>query len=301
MQYAEGLTDAAAASEGKPASSRSDQVVALTGGSGRVGQRIREALKGKIRSIRILDTTDPGDLREDETWTQVDICDFGAMRNALDGVDAVIHLAGYPGERAIEDILRVNVLGTHNLYEAARELGIKRVVLGSSNHATGFYPRDQQVPPDGLMRPDSFYGLGKCWNELEAGLYFEKFGIRSLIIRIANATIDPHDPRSDARSLGTWVSPRDLAQLILIGLEHPDIDCTTVYGVSQTEYDWWDNSTAAKLGYRPADRGTARGAAPSLSAQASTAENTQVADYFQGGRFCAKDHDGAIRRRRVGP
>lgn len=271
-------------------------MVALIGGSGRVGQRLRHALRGRVRSLRILDLVDPGALSENESWSQLDICDQASTTDALQGVEAIIHLAGFPGERPIEEIIRVNVLGTHNVYEAARRLGISRIILGSSNHVTGFYPRDQIVSPDGPMRPDSFYALGKCWNELEAGLYFEKFGIESFIIRIANASIDPEDPRSDDRSRATWISARDLAQLVVIGLEEPRIDCTAVYGVSQTPYGWWDNARAYELGYRPLDRGS--DFTQSANIQSSSPQNSHIAGKFQGGRFCSIDHDGTVRTRR---
>jgi uronate dehydrogenase len=249
--------------------------------------------------VLILDSGDPGELFENERWANVDICDALAVAEALRGVNAILHLAGFPNERSIEEILRVNVLGTHNIYEAARALGIKRVILGSSNHVTGFYPRNQRVSPEWLMRPDSFYGLSKCWNELEAGLYYEKYGIRTLIIRIANATMAPEDPRSDHRSRATWVSPRDLAQLVLIGITHSDIDCTTVYGVSQTDINWWDNSKATTLGYSPQDRGYDHSATFPTPPRPDS-QNQHVADRFQGGRFCAADHDGVLRMRNLG-
>ncbi|TDX70397.1 uronate dehydrogenase [Neorhizobium sp. R1-B] len=288
--------DAAPASERESTPGYCDKVVALFGGSGRVGKKLRAALQGKIRSVRILDLVAPDEACANETWSPVDICDFGSTLKALKGIDAIVHLAGFPGERPIEDIVRVNVMGTHNIYEAARQLGISRVVLGSSNHVTGFFTRDQRVSPDGPMRPDSLYGLGKCWNELEAGLYFQKHGIESFIIRIANATMEPADSRSDERSRATWLSGRDLAQLVMIGLESPHVDCTTVYGVSQSPFSWWDNSVAFKLGYDPLDRGVDH--TPPLATTPPGVENRHIADHFQGGRFCAIDHDGVVRTRR---
>lgn len=286
-------TDAVPASDDITIPVYSDKVVAVLGGSGRVGTRLRIALEGKVRAVRVLDLKSPDSLQANETWSSVDICDLNSTLSALNGVDAIIHLAGFPGERPIEDIVRVNVLGTHNVYEAARELGIKRVVLGSSNHVTGFFARDQRVSPVGAMRPDSFYGLSKCWNELEAGLYFQKCGIESFIIRIANASMEPADSRSDERSRATWVSPRDLAQLVLIGLESLEVDCTTVYGVSQSPYAWWDNSVAEALGYKPADRGMDY-AIPHPSVPAA-GEKQHISAHFQGGRFCAIGHDGVLR------
>jgi uronate dehydrogenase len=279
-------TDSAA----PPSSAKS---IVLTGGSGNVGRVLRRALAGRIGAVRILDLADPGDLAEHESWARVDITDLAALTAAVERADAIVHFAGYPNERAVEDILRVNVLGTHNVYEAAVRAGIGRVVLASSNHATGFYPRDVRVGVEDQMRPDSLYGLSKCWGELEAGLYFEKAGLRTLAIRIGNAGERPFDPRG----LAVWISPRDLAQLVLIGLEHPDIDCTIVYGVSGTDAAWWDNSVATALGYRPQDR-TVDFAAPEAF-QPKPSPLPEVTDHFQGAGFCALGHDGAVRRRRV--
>ncbi|MFE0758393.1 NAD-dependent epimerase/dehydratase family protein [Inquilinus sp. NPDC058860] len=276
------------------APSASAKSIVLTGGAGNVGRVLRRALAGRIEAVRILDIADPGPLAEHESWTAVDIADLAALTAAVEGADAIAHFAGYPNERAAEDILRVNVLGTHNVYEAAVRAGIGRVVLASSNHVTGFYPRDARVGVEDQMRPDSLYGLSKCWGELEAGVYFEKAGIRTLAIRIGNAGERPFD----ARGLAVWISPRDLAQLVLIGLEHPDIDCTTVYGASANDAAWWDNSVAIALGYRPQDR-TVDFAAPEAFRTKPSAELPQVTDHFQGGWFSAQGHDGAVRRRRV--
>ncbi|WP_196260877.1 NAD-dependent epimerase/dehydratase family protein [Pelagibacterium limicola] len=272
----------------------STKTIVFTGGAGRLGRALREELACDLAAIRIVDIEDPGPLRENESWQRVDICDLDALTQCLKGADAVVHFAGYPNERAIEDILRVNVLGTHNIYEAARRAGVGRVVFGSSNHVVGFYPRDLRVGSDVFMRPDSIYGLSKCWSELEAGLYYEKAGITSLNIRIGHAGKPPNDPRA----LAVWVSARDLAQLVLIGIGHPDIECDTVFGVSENDSGWWDNSVATGLGYRPRDR-----AIDFALPQAFEPEQPQVpgvTDYFKGGRFCAFNHDSVPRRRRIG-
>ncbi|QFU08825.1 dTDP-4-dehydro-6-deoxyglucose reductase [Rhodobacteraceae bacterium THAF1] len=268
---------------------RTEKRIAMTGGAGRVGTALRQALAGKVGSIHIIDRADPGDLGPNETWDDIDISDAAAMVRGLRNVDGVIHLAGFPNERDIDDILNVNVLGTHNVFEAARQNGIERVVYGSSNHTVGFYPRDTQISEDEPMRPDTLYGLSKCWGELEAGLYFDKFGIRTLNIRIGNAADRPADER--ARKI--WISARDMAQLALIGLEHPDITCTTVYGISNQRSGWWDNATAHALGYVPQDDGDTV-AGPDAHDNATSAL-PEIANHFQGGRFCAIAHDG-IRR-----
>jgi len=265
--------------------------IAITGGSGRVGTALRRLLADKVASIKIIDKADPGQLGDNQTWERLDITDAARLSAAMADVDGIVHLAGYPNERSIEDILRVNVMGTHNVFEAARSNGIDRVVLGSSNHAVGFYPRATLVSDKHPMRPDSLYGLSKCWGELEAGLYFDKFGIRTLNIRIGNAGERP----TDARALRIWISARDLAQLVMIGLEHPDVTSTTVFGISRVRDGWLDNSTAAKLGYVPAD------CADTLTgpdnAQERPSAMPHIAEHFQGGRFCVYDHDGTLRNR----
>lgn len=266
--------------------------VALTGGAGTVGRALRRVLAPRLSTVRIIDLAEPADLAANESWHRTDVADLGGLVEAFRGVDAVIHLAGYPNDRAMADMLRVNVLGSSNVYEAARQAGVGRVVLGSSNHAVGFYPRDQVIGPDVPMRPDGLYGLTKCWGELVAGLYYDKAGIRSLVIRIGNALPQPTNPRS----LKIWISPRDLAQLVMIGLTHPDIDCTTVYGVSAGGGEWWDNSAATVLGYRPLDR-IADFAPPEAFVEQPT-PLPEIANFFQGGAFCAQDHDGRRRSRR---
>ncbi|UUP16463.1 NAD-dependent epimerase/dehydratase family protein [Nitratireductor thuwali] len=286
------LTENPEADTAYPPILRSDKRIAITGGSGRIGTALRNALAGKVANIKIVDKARPDRLGPGETWEQVEISDHAELSRSLVDVDAVVHLAAHPNERNIEDILRVNVLGTHNVLEAARRNGIERVVFGSSSHVVGFYPRQTRIADTDPMRPDSLYGLSKCWGELEAGLYYDKFGIRTLNIRIGNAGERP----ADARALNIWVSARDLAQLVLIGLEHPDITCTTVFGVSRVPSNWWNNSTATELGYRPAD--TAEAIAGPESEQELPSPLPQIAEYFQGGRFCVIDHDGKMRQRR---
>jgi len=147
------------------------------------------------------------------------------------------------------------------------------------------------IGSDVAMRPDGLYGLSKCWAELVAGLYYDKVGIKSLLIRIGNAQERPTTPRS----LEIWTSPGDLAQLTLIGLTHPDITCMTVYGVSAGGGTWWDNSTAERLGYVPHDRIVDFASPDAFRPQAT--DLPEVAEHFQGGPFCTWGHDGVLRQR----
>ncbi len=265
--------------------------VAITGGSGRVATAMRKVLSPRVRHLRIIDIVAPADTVENESFVQADLTDLAAATEALGGMDGVIHLAGIPSEKGLAEMVQANVVGTSTLYEAAKLARVPRVVLGSSNHATGFYPRDVVVGPDAPMRPDSIYGLTKCWGELAAGLYFDRHGIRSLIVRIGNAQDRPRNPRS----LEIWISPADLTQLCIIGLTHPDIDVKTVFGASAGGGSWWDNSEAERLGYVPRD--VIRDFAHPDAFAPVPADADPVGEYFQGGLFCTFDHDGTIRRR----
>lgn len=265
--------------------------VAITGGSGRVGKALREILSPQCKAVRIIDIVPPEKTLPNERYMHVDTAKLDELVAAFEGVDGIIHLAGLPTEKSIEETLHVNVLGVNNVYEAARRAGTGRVVLGSSNHVVGFYPRTEYVGSDAPMRPDSLYGLSKCWGELTAGLYWDKAGIRSLIVRIGNAFPQVTSPRS----IEIWVSARDLAQLTTIGLTHEDITCTTVYGVSAGGGSWWDNSAAERLGYKPQDRSIDFATPEAFKPQAS--EKPEITEFFQGGIFCEWGHDGKLRLR----
>ncbi|MGZ2487411.1 uronate dehydrogenase [Rhizobium pisi] len=260
--------------------------IAMTGAAGRVGTLLRPFLRQHVEHLSLIDVHEPADLADNESFVGADLSRLDEAIAALNGIDGVVHLAGLAGGVDMTALLQANVLGAYNLYEAARINRVERVVYASSNHATGFYPRGQIISPIDPMRPDSPYGLSKCWGELVAGLYYDTSGIRSLSIRIGNAGAYPNSERS----IAIWISARDLAQLVEIGLTHPSIAATVVYGVSDTDEKWWDNDLATRLGYQPQDR-------PRDYARIEDRTEGRVARAFQGGGFCEINHDGDIRLR----
>lgn len=266
--------------------------IGMTGGAGKVGTALRQVLSPRFGAVRIIDIAEPAALLPNEHFVAADMSDLGQLTPALAGLDGVIHLAGLNTERDLAQTLHVNVLGASNLYEAARVNGVGRVVLGSSNHVMGFYRRDEVVGPYDQMRPDTLYGLSKCWAELTGGLYYDKAGIRTLAIRIGNAQERPASPRS----LEIWISPRDLAQLCIIGLTHADIDCTVVYGVSAGGGSWYDDAEARRLGYRPADHIVDFATPEALAPQPPPVDG--IAETYQGGPFVTWGHDGVDHPRR---
>jgi uronate dehydrogenase len=216
-----------------------------------------------------------------------ELSDLGALRRAAAGMDGIVHLGGQPVETAWETILEANIVGNYNLFEAARLEGVKRIVFASSNHVTGFYPRSETIPADVTPRPDTRYGVSKAFGESLASLYAYKYGAEVMSIRIGNAEERP----LDVRRLSIWVSPRDLCQLIRIGLERPGIRHEIVYGVSDNARSWWDNSNAARLGYRPEDR--SEDYAADIIARLPAGTGDERVDLNQGGQFCvAEQMDG---------
>jgi uronate dehydrogenase len=264
--------------------------ILLTGAAGDIGTRLRKILKPVYPDLRLSDIKKPADLRPDETFIAADLARFEEVEKAVDGIDGVIHLGGFSVEGPWETILQSNIIGCYNLFEAARRKGVERVVFASSNHAVGFYPRNHHIGVDAKVRPDSRYGVSKAFGEAVGALYAEKHGLRVLCLRIGNVG----DAPLDKRRLSIWIKPEDVAQLIRIGLEHPDLHYEIFYGASYNERTWWDNSAAYAYGYRPT--GCAEDyREPALAAQAKLAPDP-VGDFFQGGTFCSAEFDGDAAR-----
>ncbi len=178
-------------------------------------------------------------------------------------LSAVIHLAGDARMEADWDsVLTNNIHGTKNIYEAAHLSGVKRVIFASSNHVTGAYegfPPDlykadhpRQITTQDPICPDGFYGVSKAAGEALARLYYDRYGVESICLRIGSV-IKGDDPRIDPRYSSTWLSHRDLVQLIRKSLT-AKIGFGIYYGVSNNRRRFWDISTAGiELGYQPQD------------------------------------------------
>ena len=263
--------------------------VLITGAGGGIGRSLRETLRGVYPVLRVSDRVPlaparPGNDGVEEV-DRTDIADMAAVRRMVDGVDGIIHLGGVSGENSWENILHGNIIGLYNVFEAARQAGVRRIVMATSNHAVGFYPRAQTIDHTVVPRPDSRYGVSKAFSEALASLYADKHGIGFLCTRIGNFGAKP----IDSRRLSIWISPHDYTQLVRIGLEHPDIHFEIVYGVSKNQRSWYDNSNAYRLGYAPQDDSEPY-AAEVLASEAGQ-QKDPVAEYYQGGTFPAGEYD----------
>jgi uronate dehydrogenase len=222
--------------------------ILLTGAAGRVGRLVRPLLAARY-ALRLCDLRPLAPAAEDDEIVAGDLADPAVAGRAVEGTRGVVHLAGLVADTvSFEDTLVPNYRAVLALLEACRSQGVSRFVFASSHHVVGLLPagRSGENAP---IAPDGFYGLSKAFGEAACALYSRRFSIRSLIIRIGNA-----DPRAtDGRRERLWISGRDLAQLIAIGLEHEDIDCTIVYGTSNCPDPFFPDEAARRLGYRPLD------------------------------------------------
>ncbi|MES4892509.1 NAD(P)-dependent oxidoreductase [Streptomyces sp. NPDC096012] len=226
------------------------RTVLLTGAAGGLGTLMRSLLPEYGYALRLFDMRPV----EDEPGAiTADLSDKDALREAVRGVDAIVHLAGISLEAPFEKILRSNIEGTYNLYEAARLEGVPRIVFASSNHAVGFTPApgegDPLIPVDTPRRPDTFYGLSKSFGEDLAQLYWDKHGLETVSVRIGSCFPEPNS----VRMLSVWMSPADGARLFHAALTAESVGHTVVYGSSANTRLWWDLSSARALGYEPRD------------------------------------------------
>jgi nucleoside-diphosphate-sugar epimerase len=245
--------------------------VLVTGSSGLIGGVVIRTL-GDRYTFTGLDRTQPADAPDIPT-TVADVSDFNAIRPAFNGMDAVVHLAADASMQAPwESVLTNNIVATYNVFEAARQAGVQRLICASSNHAVGMFELDEpyvrirqgnyagldpgtvpRVDHTVRIRPDGYYGVSKAYGEAMGAYYAENFGMSVICLRIG--TVNRHNsPQRDIRHMATWLSHRDLAQLVDRCLSVEGVHFEIFYGVSGNTWRIWDIEHARRvLGYAPQD------------------------------------------------
>ncbi|MGH2380464.1 MAG: NAD-dependent epimerase/dehydratase family protein [Candidatus Limnocylindria bacterium] len=234
--------------------------VAVTGADGLIGGVLRPDLADRFEPRWL-------------TRADADITDLPALERAFAGADAVVHLAATPDVEATwEEVLRPNIIGVYNAYEAARRAGVRRFVFASSNHVVGGYMHDDAVFEDlewpvqvgtGVpLRPDSLYGASKGWGEALGRLYAEWHGMSVVCLRIGAVRRDdrPPDPAGRReppvvarRVPGMWLSHRDCVSLVEAALT-ADVRFAIVNGVSDNAGRWLSLEEGRRLlGWQPLD------------------------------------------------
>jgi nucleoside-diphosphate-sugar epimerase len=250
--------------------------VLITGAGGTIGGVLRARLGHRYDLLALTRAPAP-------FATHVgDVSDLASIEPAFRGVDAVVHLAGDASVDASWDsVLRSNIIGTYNVFEAARRAGVQRVVLASSNHVIGMYEVDgapwiyelddpRTYGTEVSVRPDSLYGASKCFGEAVGRLYSDRYGLEVVCLRIGwvVASDDPADIRPGQlfsplpelnseqvrkRARAVWLSHRDCAQLVSRALE-AQVRWAVAYGTSANPRQMWDLEPARRLlGFEPED------------------------------------------------
>lgn len=246
--------------------------IAVTGAAGVIGRALCKDL-GRDHEVVAIDVKDAPAI--------VDVRDLNALTKAFGGCEAVVHLAGYSDVFASwENVRDVNIAGTYNAFEAARQAGVKHVIFASSNHTVGMHEMKGTralyepgagvvVRADDPLRPDSLYGVAKVFGEALGRYYSEAFGLRVACVRIGSilegdSATDPslqapaflpHLKPEDAhaRYAATWMSKRDFARLVRAILSR-DVSFAIVYGVGDNSARFWDLEPGRAIyGFWPAD------------------------------------------------
>jgi len=207
--------------------------IVVTGGSGKAGRAVVNELNARGYQTLNVDQTIPP-----ASWgwaLAVDLTDLGQTIEALQGADAVVHLAAVPAPemRPEQETFRNNILSTYNVFSAAADLGLKKVVWASSETVLGlpfekelpdYAPIDEQQTP----YPESSYALSKLLGEQMAAQFNRRFGLPFAGLRISNI-MEPDeyarfptfwdDPALRKWNLWGYVDARDVAQAVRLALE----------------------------------------------------------------------------------
>jgi uronate dehydrogenase len=233
--------------------------ILITGPGGRVGPHLCPLLREKY-ALRLLDLK-PVPLAGDDEFVLADIRDTEQVREACEGVKAVVHLAAISDEDDFRSkLLPFNVDGAYSVFEAARLARVPRFIFTSTGQTVLHYGRGNWVTPEMPPRPWTVYACTKLFGEALARYYVDHYGMSVIVIRLCwFQGYDSPELRTRPDMLREWCSPKDFAQLLTRSIES-DLQSGVFFGVSNNRGRYWDISNAEELlGYRPEDDGAKYG------------------------------------------
>ena len=255
----------------------------LTGAAGRLGSYLREPLGALCEELVSTDIVeDLGALYPNETYMQADLAKMEEIAPVLEGADMVVHFGAIVDEKPFEELLGPNFVGSYNVWEAGYKAGVRRIVYASSIHAVGMHLKSDFIGTDAEHRPDTFYGLAKCFTEDLGRMYWDKRGMESVHLRILSCA-----QVNNTRALGSWLSYGDLVRLVTRAIDTPSVGFAIIYGVSNNDRVPVDNAKASFLGYRPQDN--AEIFAAQVLAEAGPVDTTDPGQMCHGGPFAKVD------------
>lgn len=253
----------------------------LTGAAGRLGSYLREPLAAMADSLVSSDLADDvGALFPGETYVKADLSELDAILALTKDADMIVHFGAYGDEGSFDTILGPNIVGAYNIWESAYRNKVRRVVYASSIHAVGMHPKTDFIGTDAPHKPDTFYGLAKCFSEDLASLYWDKRQIESVCMRILSCA-----QVTSARALGSWLSYDDLIHLVERAINTPVTGFSVVYGVSNNDRTPVDNAAASFLGFRPKDN--AEQYAKEILAESEPMDLNDPGSLLHGGPFAS--------------
>jgi len=258
--------------------------ILITGAAGRLGAELRTGLAPLAGTLRLAARKPFDSLRDNEEQAIFDLADMQATIAAVEGCDAIVHFGGAAMESPWQTILDANIRGSYHIYEGARKHGVKRVIYASSVHAIGYHRIEAQIGVDAPVRPDSLYGVSKNFVESLSRLYWDKFGVESVCLRIFSSFPEP----TERRMLWSYLSFADCVRLTAAALTAPRVGHTISFGLSDNKVKTVDNSGANHLGYAPQDsaepfRARVEAAKPAVDPKSPAAK-------YLGGWFCELGH-----------
>ena len=244
----------------------SKKKVLITGMSGLIGQVCQREL-GHRYALSAVNRSHVAGV----PCLQADISDLEAIRPAFEGVDVVVHLAAIAkGDATWEEVLPHNLIGTYNVFEAARTAGVQRVISASSGAAVSDSEREmpyralvegrydeatgwQKLEPS-VVRPSGLYGCSKLWGESLARHFSDAWGLSAICLRIG--AVNASDRPTSTREYSVWCSQRDIAQMIRRCIDAPEtLKFATFYAVSDNKWSYRSLDNArAELGFEPQDQ-----------------------------------------------
>ena len=255
--------------------------IVLTGAAGRLGSYLREPLTKLADQLISTDIVEEiGNTYSKETFVRANLTDLIALEELCKDADVIVHFGAFVDEAPFEKLLGPNFIGSYNVWEAARRNNVKRVVYASSIHAVGMYPTSETIGVNVPHRPDTFYGLAKCFTEDLGRMYWEKCGVEAVCLRIASCA-----QVTSTRSLGSWLSYDDLIQLVTRAIDTPTTEFSIIYGISNNDRATVTNEEVSFLGYKPKDN--AEIFSSKIFSSAKAADPTDLAQTRLGGPFAA--------------
>lgn len=253
----------------------------LTGAAGRLGSYLREPLSELCDNLVSTDLVEGiGSTYSGETYIKADLANFDEVNALMDGAEMIVHFGALSDEDTFDEILSSNIIGAYNVWEAAARNHVNRVIYASSIHAVGMYPKNEYIGINVPHRPDTFYGLAKCFAEDLASLYWDKKQVEAVCLRILSCA-----KVTSSRALGSWLSYDDLILLVKRAIDAPTTGFSIIYGVSNNDRTPVDNSEASFLGYKPKDN--AEKYADKILKNANKVDKNDRAQIFHGGPFAA--------------